>query len=127
MTPFDSLFWNIWLPKVRSCINNDWAPQDSKPAVELYEAWSAFLPQFIRDNMLDQLIIPKVHKAIAEWNPRTAKVSLRVIVFPWLPYIGLRLEEFVGDSRRKVKSLLRAWMIDEPIPADLEAWKDVSL
>ncbi|KAJ3510057.1 hypothetical protein NLJ89_g4888 [Agrocybe chaxingu] len=125
MTPFDSLLWNIWLPKVRTSINNDWSPDKPQQAVRLYEAWSSFLPPFIRDNLLDQLILPKVHKAVAEWNPRQAKVSLQAIVFPWLPHVGLRLEDVVGDARRKIKSLLRSWVIDEPIPADLLAWKDV--
>jgi tuftelin-interacting protein 11 len=126
MTPFDSLLWNVWLPRVRSCINNDWSPHESRPAIKLYETWSGFLPDFIRDNILDQLIIPKVQKAVADWNPRTATDSLRAIVFPWLPHVGLRLEEFMDDSRRKMKSVLRAWLVSEPIPTDLKAWKEVS-
>ncbi|KAF8967737.1 GC-rich sequence DNA-binding factor-like protein-domain-containing protein [Flammula alnicola] len=125
MTPFESLLWNVWLPKVRTSINNDWSPEDPHPAVKLYEAWSSFLPPFIRDNLLDQLILPKVQKAVADWNAKTAKVSLQVIVFPWLPYVGLRLEDVVGDARRKIKNLLRSWVVDEPIPTDLVAWKDV--
>jgi tuftelin-interacting protein 11 len=62
MTPFESLLWNVWLPKVRSSINNDWNPSTPQPAVRLYETWSTFLPPFIRDNFLDQLILPKVTK-----------------------------------------------------------------
>ncbi|KAF9563910.1 TFP11-domain-containing protein [Agrocybe pediades] len=125
MTPFESLLWNIWLPKVRTSINNEWSPDESQPAVKLYEAWSSFLPPFIRDNLLDQLILPKVQKAVANWNPKLAKVSLQAIVFPWLPHIGLRMEDVVGDARRKIKNLLRSWVITDPIPADLHAWKDV--
>ena len=127
MTPFESLLWNIWLPKVRTSINNDWSPDLPQQAVKLYEVWSSFLPPFIRDNLLDQLILPKVQKAVADWNPKIAKVSLQAIVFPWLPYIGLRLEDIVGDARRKVKSLLRSWVVEEDIMPDLAAWKDVSL
>jgi tuftelin-interacting protein 11 len=68
-----------------------------------------------------------VQKAVADWNPRNAKVSLQAIVFPWLPYIGLRLEDIVGDARRKVKNLLRSWVVEEDILPDLAAWKDVRL
>ncbi|KAF9479587.1 TFP11-domain-containing protein [Pholiota conissans] len=125
MTPFESLLWNVWLPKVRTSINNNWAPEDPQPAVRFYEAWSSFLPPFIRDNLLDQLVLPKVQKAVANWNAKTTKVSLRAIVFPWLPYVGLRLEDVVGDARRKIKNLLRNWTIEEPIPTDLSAWKEV--
>ena len=123
MTPFESLLWNIWLPKVRTSINNDWVPDSPQQAVKLYEVWSSFLPPFIRDNLLDQLILPKVQKAVAEWNPKSCKVSLQAIVFPWLPYIGLRLEDIIGDARRKIKNLLRNGV--EDIPTDLEAWRDV--
>ncbi|PPQ73235.1 hypothetical protein CVT26_015038 [Gymnopilus dilepis] len=125
MTPFESLLWNVWLPKVRTAINNDWSADEPQPAVKLYEVWSTFLPPFIRDNMLDQLILPKVQKAVANWTAKQAKVSLQAIVFPWLPYVGLRLEEVVGDARRKIKSLLRSWVVDEPAPADLLAWREV--
>lgn len=127
MTPFESLLWNIWLPKVRSSINNEWSPDLPQQAVKLYEVWSSFLPPFIRDNLLDQLILPKVQKAVADWNPKNAKVPLQAIVFPWLPYIGLRLEDIVGDARRKVKNLLRSWVVEEDILPDLAAWRDVRL
>lgn len=125
MTPYESLIWNAWLPKVRSTINNDWSPDDPQPAVRLYEAWSKYLPPFVRDNFFDQLVLPKVHKAVSDWNPRRHKVPLRTLVFPWLPHIGLRLEEVLGDARRKVKSTLRSWAVADGIPEDLEAWKGV--
>ncbi|KAF5315990.1 hypothetical protein D9758_018112 [Tetrapyrgos nigripes] len=125
MTPFESLLWNVWLPKVRTAINNEWSPKDPQPVVKLYEAWSTFLPPFIRDNMLDQLILPKVQKAVADWNAKLDEVSLQTIVFPWLPHVGLRLEDVIGDARRKVKSLLRSWTVGDRIPTDLKAWRDV--
>lgn len=125
MTPFESLLWNVWLPNVRTALNNDWSPTHPQPAVKLYESWSSFVPTFIRDNILDQLVLPKIQKAIADWNVKKSKVSLQSIVFPWLPHVGLRLEDVVGDARRKIKSLLRAWVADEAIPSDLSPWRDV--
>jgi tuftelin-interacting protein 11 len=100
MTAFDSLLWNVWLPKVRSCINDNWSRQDPHPAVRLYEAWSTFLPPFIQDDILDQLILPKVKKAVAKWNPRKDTVPLRTLVFPWLPlpHVGLCLEDVMADA-----------------------------
>ncbi|KAI0769250.1 GC-rich sequence DNA-binding factor-like protein-domain-containing protein [Irpex lacteus] len=125
MTPYESLIWNAWLPKVRSCINNDWSPDDPQPAVRLYEAWSKYIPQFVQDNFFDQLVLPKVHKAVSDWNPRKHKVSLQSIVFPWLPHVGLRMEDVLGDTRRKMKSVLRGWAIIEGIPKDLSVWKEI--
>jgi len=42
-----------------------------------------------------------------------------------LPHIGLRIEDIIGDARRKIKNLLRSWVVEEDIPADLVAWRDV--
>ncbi|KAG6908973.1 hypothetical protein DXG01_002581 [Tephrocybe rancida] len=125
MTPFESLLWNVWLPKVRTCINNDWLPEIPVPAVKLYEAWCTFLPPFVRDNLLDQLILPKVQKAVADWNPKRDQVSLQSIIFPWLPHVGLRMEDLLGDARRKIKSLLRSWTVGDRVPEELPAWKEV--
>ncbi|KAJ7180967.1 GC-rich sequence DNA-binding factor-like protein-domain-containing protein [Mycena filopes] len=125
MTPFESLLWNVWLPKVRTSINNDWSPQTPQPAVKLYEAWSSFLPPFIRDNLMDQLILPKVKKAVVDWNPKRATVPLQSIVFPWLPHLGLRMEDVLGDARRKVKSVFRSWNVGDEMPSDLSAWREV--
>jgi len=116
--------WNIWLPRVRSSVNNDWDPHDPSSAVHLYEVWSTFLPAFIRDNILDQLILPKVSKAVADWNPRQHTVPLQAIVFPWLPHVGLRLEDVLSDARRKVKGLLRGWSVSDSIE-DFSAWHEV--
>ncbi|EPQ56579.1 TFP11-domain-containing protein [Gloeophyllum trabeum ATCC 11539] len=125
MTPFESLLWNVWLPKVRSVINNDWDPRQPQQAVKLYEAWSIFLPPFIRDNFFDQLILPKVRKAVADWNPRKDTVPLQTLVFLWLPHIGLRIEEVLGDAKRKLKSSLRSWSPRDGVPEDLLVWKNV--
>ncbi|TFK51844.1 TFP11-domain-containing protein [Heliocybe sulcata] len=124
MTPFESLLWSVWLPKVRSVINNDWDPRQPQQAAKLYEAWSGFLPPFIRDNFFDQLILPKVRKAVADWNPRKDTVSLQSLVFPWLPHIGLRMEEVLGDAKRKLKSSLRSWSPQDGVPDDLLVWKN---
>ncbi|KIY71893.1 TFP11-domain-containing protein [Cylindrobasidium torrendii FP15055 ss-10] len=125
MSPFDSLLWNVWLPKVRSAINNEWSAHEPDAVVRLYEAWSAFLPRFIADNVMDQLVLPKVRKAVADWSPKLDKASLQSIVFPWLPHLGLRMDELTSEARRKVKSVLRRWNAGEPVPDDLAPWRDV--
>ncbi|KLO11034.1 TFP11-domain-containing protein [Schizopora paradoxa] len=125
MTPYESLLWNIWLPRVRSFINNEWTPDEPQQAVKLFEAWSDVLPTFIQDNVLDQLILPKISATVSAWNPKRDKFSLHAVVFPWLPHVGLRMEEFVDAGRRKVKSLLRSWMTSEGVPKDLRPWREV--
>jgi len=42
-----------------------------------------------------------------------------------LPYVGLRIGEVLGDSKRKLKSQMRGWTPTEGIPRDFLVWKDV--
>ena len=96
------------------------------------ESWNPILPAFIRDNILDQLVLPKVKKAVDAWDPKRSKVgsvriSLAGIVFPWLPMLGDRVEEVLGDAKRRIKSVMRNWSIRDPPPEELVRWKkDVS-
>lgn len=125
MTPYESLLWNIWLPKVRTCINNEWSPDDPAPAVKFYETWARFLPPFVRDNLLDQLILPKVSKAVSDWSPKRTSVALHTLIFPWLPHLGLRVEDVLDEARRKLRSSLRSWVPADGVPKDLNVWREV--
>ncbi|THH11314.1 hypothetical protein EW145_g734 [Phellinidium pouzarii] len=104
---------------------NDWSPTKPAPAVKLFESWSDVLPPFIKDNLLDQLILPKVSSAISNWSPKRDDVSLQTIVFPWLPHVGLRMETFVDDARRKVRSMLRSFAANDGIPKDFLPWREI--
>lgn len=53
-------------------------------------------------------------------------MALQSIVFPWLPHLGLRMEEVLDDARSKVKTMFRAWRPSDGLPDEILAWKDVS-
>ena len=107
-------------------LSNEWDATDAAPAVTLFEAWLNLIPPFIQDNILDQLILPKVQSAMSDWKPRrSASGSLHSIVFAWLPFVGLRVEELLGDAKRRVKSLFRSVEISKGVPPELLLWKSV--
>jgi tuftelin-interacting protein 11 len=85
----------------------------------------------VRDNILDQLILPKVSSAIAEWSPSAAKretaPQLHTLVFPWLEHAGERMEMVMDESKRKIRAWLKAWKARDGVPKGLAAWRDVSL
>ncbi|EKD03937.1 hypothetical protein A1Q2_01761 [Trichosporon asahii var. asahii CBS 8904] len=124
MTAWESLLWHRWLPKVRSTINNDWSASDAWPAVHLVESWYPLLPDFIRDNVLSQLVLPKVMSAIEAWTGRgRGGDSLASVVFPWLPLLGDRHGEVLEESRRRIRSLLRRWKPADGVPQELARWR----
>jgi tuftelin-interacting protein 11 len=82
---------------------------------------------------LDQLVLPKVKKAVEQWDARPSRSgkppkSLAGIVFPWLPLLGERVEEVLGDAKRRIRSVMRAWVVKDGVPPELARWKkDVSV
>lgn len=113
---------------LRSC-SNSWSPSDPAPGVALFTAWAPILPVFLRDNVLDQLILPKLSKAIVDWSPSSMSrggASLHTIVFPWLEHAGDRMEMILEESKRKVRSWLRGWKVSDGVPQGMDAWKEVS-
>jgi tuftelin-interacting protein 11 len=123
MTAWESVIWNLWLPKVRSTINNDWDAHHPRAAIHLIESWEPILPAFIRDNILDQLILPKVRKAVDEWDTKRQTVSLYKIVWPWFSVLGERMDEILEASKRRIRSILRHWVVKDGVPKELGRWK----
>lgn len=146
MTAWESLLWNRWLPKVRSAIkyvpqcgprsqadvpSNEWDPTSPQPAVHLLESWGPLLPAFLRDNIVDQLILPKVRTAVQDWTGRRGRngttPSLASIVFPWLPLLGERIGDVLEEAKRRIRAVLRKWSVTDGVLDELQLWKkDVS-
>lgn len=105
--------------------SNSWDANDAAPAIALFAAWEKILPPFIRDNILDQLILPKVSKAMAEWSPKTGNAPLHTIVFPWLPFAGIRMDNILEEAKRKLKSWLKSWRARDGVPEGFAIWKEV--
>lgn len=145
MTPYESLMWNVWLPRLRSVIkyvlrvinlssplahmvfsnSNDWSPSDPSPLIHVLEAWSDLIPPFIFDNVMDQLIMPKLLKAVSDWSKKDG-IPLHNLVLPWLPHVGLRMDGLLDDARRKLRAMLRSWAVTDGLPDGLIVWRDVS-
>lgn len=129
MSPFASLLWHLWMPKVRSAINNDWKPHHPTAAVALLASWRPLLPQYIWDNLVDQVLLPKLHRAVHEWEAKSAKASLHHIIFPWLPLLDEsgRLDDTLDEARRRLRLAIKAWQVgvhDDELRRELTLWKE---
>lgn len=132
MTAYESLIWNDWLPKVRSAVNV-WSPYQSEKMITMYTSWKSMLPQFVHDNFLDQLIVPKLLTWIGNWDfreqsegfessrPNSKRVSLHLFVFPWLELVGpYRCELILAEVKLKLLAWLKAWKYTS-VPSDEES------
>lgn len=140
MAAFESMLWTLWMPRIRSAINNDWNPAFPSSVITLFSSWksSGLLPTFIVDNMLDQLILPKLRKAIESWMPPRNRSSaskekaekkdqppLHHIVFPWLEHAGERMDEIMDEAKRRVRGWLKSWKARDGVPEGLKPWREV--
>ncbi|KAF3912095.1 hypothetical protein ABW21_db0203759 [Orbilia brochopaga] len=129
-TYYESMMCHIWLPRIRTTINNHWDVHDPAPVLTILETWSAVLPPFIHANILNQLVLPKVKAAVTEWNPRPSSRRRptpppHVWVFPWLPHLSAHMDDLVREVKRKFRVILDKWDLYKGVVDGLEAWREV--
>ncbi|ORX41669.1 TFP11-domain-containing protein [Piromyces finnis] len=95
MTCFESLLYSSWLPKIRQLVNNDWDPRNPESLIKLLEEWEIILPQWLKNNIIEQLIIPKLKLEVNNWMPQiyfknpesNNTIPLHSYLLPWLVVI----------------------------------------
>ncbi|RUS24761.1 GC-rich sequence DNA-binding factor-like protein-domain-containing protein [Jimgerdemannia flammicorona] len=108
--------------------SNEWNPRDYDPLITLLETWRPpLLPPFIHDNIVDQLILPKLTKEVTDWNPRHDPVMIHTWLHPWLPVLGAdRLAPLFATVRQKLIVALRQWHPSDPSALRIiDPWRDV--
>lgn len=123
---YTQLVVDLVLPKIRYSMINEWNVKDPEPAVSLLETWKKLLPDVVLDNIKNQLLIPKLQRAVDEWNPRQEQISIHSWLHPWLPLLGDHLSMFYPTIRQKLSSLLTSWHPSDPSAhLFLSPWKAV--
>ena len=75
MDPYDSLLWHAWMPALRSLVGQ-WKCKNAEPMVDLLDRWSAALPVWVLENILEQLVMPKIQKEVDGWDPLTDLIPI---------------------------------------------------
>jgi tuftelin-interacting protein 11 len=136
-SPYESLMYTLWLPKMRSTITNDWDAYDPMPLVAVIEAWKPLLPDFIADSVINQQIAKKLTTTLHAWNPRTAvksKGKMGILslphtwVFPWLPYLSSdhtnprSATGLMSEVSRKLGVVFDSWDISQGLIPGISEW-----
>ena len=77
--------------------------------VDLVDAWLSILPDWIAENILDQLILPKIYREVDVWDPLTDVVPIHAWIHHWLPCLSSRLEVVYPTIRQKMAQALVNW------------------
>jgi len=134
MTPYESLLSLVWLSRIRQVISNEWDPRSPDDLIALLETWYGsssdnvpLLPQWLFLNILDQLITPKLERALGQWNPKKDAQQVHTWIHPWLPLFGdKRMQPLLDTVRQKMSVVLQDWNPSEDTAIKmLEPWKEV--
>jgi tuftelin-interacting protein 11 len=132
-TPYESMMYTVWFPKIRSAIINTWDVYDPTPLQALLESWEGLIPSFIHSEILDKLIVPKLDEAVASWNPKKKRSSPppHLWLFPWLQFLaGHHVDPksssgLVSDVKRKFRHLIDSWDFRRGVIPGLQQWQSV--
>jgi len=136
-TPYETMIYTLWLPRVRSAITNDWDVHKPSAAISLIEAWKDVLPSFVYANVIDQLVVQKLTRAVADWTPRGSHKKKRhqqpphIWLFPWLPYLDEHHTDprsssgLLADVKRKFRVVIDDWDLSKGVLEGLGNWKEV--
>ena len=86
-TYYQTILWHCWLPQVRTSIVR-WEPRDPDKILEFVATWRSEVTTLLWENVMEQLIIPKVNNAVNSWDPYNETVRIDTWLLPWLPIIG---------------------------------------
>uniref|UniRef100_T1IT48 G-patch domain-containing protein n=1 Tax=Strigamia maritima TaxID=126957 RepID=T1IT48_STRMM len=125
MGPYQKLFWDAWMPCLCEVVKK-WNCRNCVPFIELLEMWLPLIPPWILDNILDQLVLPKLQQEVSDWDPLQDQMFIHVWLHPWLPLMGSRLEPLYGPIREKLSVAMVNWnALDDSARKILQPWKTV--
>jgi tuftelin-interacting protein 11 len=124
--PFPALVWSSVIPYFRKA-SNEWNPKNHAQMAALLDSWSALLPEWMLDNVLEQIVLSRLTQAVNEWDPLTDIVPIHTWILPWTKILGSKLEESVYKTIcDKLSRAFRAWHPqDRSALAMIKPWKNV--
>lgn len=124
--PYSSLILASIVPHFRSATGL-WDPCNHQPMAALLDAWSSLLPVWTLDNILEQIVLPRIVQCVEAWDPMTDTVPVHIWILPWTGLLGAKMEEAVYRKiRTKLAVALIAWQpVDRSARAMIEPWSGV--
>lgn len=107
--PYPALVWSSIIPCFRRAAS-EWNPRHHAPMAALLDSWSALLPEWMLDNVLEQIVLHRLTQAVNEWDPLTDMYPIHSWIVPWAGILGPKMESNVYKTIcEKLSKALRGW------------------
>jgi tuftelin-interacting protein 11 len=138
-TPYESLIYAQWVPKVRTAIINDWDATDPTPMLTLISSWKEVLPTLAYDIVVNQLVVQKLSAAVQGWRPHGEHTGNRSVtephiwLFPWLEHVDeYHLDPksssgLLAEVKRKFRTAFSVWNPAKGVISGLDRWLEVKI
>ena len=125
MDPYCLLLWECIMPVIRQAITS-WNTKFPDPLIRFLEIWSHLMPKWMKLNINEHVLLPKLQAAVEFWDPKTDCVPIHSWLHPWLPLLGDNLEIVYPTIRNKLASALIEWHpSDRSAKLILLPWQDI--
>lgn len=124
--PYSALVWSGIMPNIRTA-TSIWNPRIHHTMAAFLDAWASLLPSHILDNILEQLILPRITLFVEQWDPLTDTIPIHVWILPWKDLLGDKMQQTVYPTiREKLGTALVAWMpSDRSARAMIAPWQNI--
>ena len=75
------------MPKFRHALSS-LSLLEFSSVIDLLETWTSLLPAWVMENVLEQMVMPRLQHGVQSWDPTTDTIPIHTWVHPWLPLMG---------------------------------------
>lgn len=124
---YDRILWVVWTPLFRRQFLSYPSLKQPESVISFLETWQYLFPKWLLNNLLEQIVIPRLNEEVDHWDPLTDPVPVHSWVHPWLLLMdGHSLEPLYHLIRDKLARALSIWYpSDMSAKIILQPWKGV--
>lgn len=116
----------LW-PAMVQFVNVEWNPKrDAESCINLYHQFYPHLTNGFRRAFLQDVVLGRLKKECARWDPRTDSIPVHDWIFPWIPLLNEALRPLFPDIRLAIGNALNQWHpSDRSVLSVLSPWREV--
>jgi tuftelin-interacting protein 11 len=124
----ETVIEDVTLSPIINCILNEWEVYKPKNCIKLFECLADVISRPIYENIVNSILIPKLVKAINDWNTYSVGNPLHDWILPWQKVLSNQIDLILPSVMKKLSSVLNTLSVDDINLLDfLIPWKKIAV